>query len=271
MNGAAQLPEGVVNEAAIDEPVESVQSRPASAPLLEVKGLSVSYGKVRAVREVSMRVPRGSIVTVIGPNGAGKTTLLMALMGLLPSHGQIAFDGHDCRSAGPQRRVEMGMGLVTEKRDLFGSMSVEDNLELGAFRNRSEGKSARQREREQVYALFPRLLERRKQLAQTLSGGERQMLALGRALMGRPRLLLLDEPSLGLAPRIVREVLHAVAQLRDAGLSVLLVEQNARAALQIADEGYVLELGEVALHGPSEHLLHDPKVESTYLGMLHEE
>jgi len=242
-----------------------------SSSLLEIEDLSVSYGKVRAVRGVSMRVPSGSIVTVIGPNGAGKTTLLMALMGLLPSQGRIRFDGHDCRGADPQQRVEMGMGLVTEKRDLFGSMTVEDNLTLGAFRNRREGKAARRRELDRVYALFPRLKERSTQLAQTLSGGERQMLALGRALMARPRLLLLDEPSLGLAPRIVREVLHAVSQLRDAGLSVLLVEQNARAALQTADEGYVLELGEVALHGPSAQLLHDPKVESTYLGMLHED
>lgn len=237
-------------------------------PLLEVDRLSVSYGKVNAVREVSMRVQAGKIVTVIGPNGAGKTTLLMALMGLLPAQGRIAFDGRDCRQADPQRRVELGMGLVTEKRDLFGSMSVEDNLALGAFRNRREGRIARMRELDRIYTLFPRLRERRTQLAQTLSGGERQMLALGRALMARPRLLLLDEPSLGLAPRIVREMLQAVAQLRDTGIGVLLVEQNARAALQTADEGYVLELGEVVLQGSSSQLLHDPKVESTYLGML---
>ncbi|MHB1668587.1 MAG: ABC transporter ATP-binding protein [Thiomonas sp.] len=241
-----------------------------SANLLEIDGLSVSYGKVHAVREVSMRVPVGKIVTVIGPNGAGKTTLLMAIMGLLPGKGEIVFDGHACHRAEPQRRVEMGMGLVTEKRDLFGSMSVEDNLVLGSFRNRREGKAARLRELERVYGLFPRLKERRSQLAQTLSGGERQMLALGRALMAKPRLLLLDEPSLGLAPRIVREVLHAVAQLRDAGISVLLIEQNARAALQTADEGYVLELGEVVLRGPTSQLLHDPMVESTYMGMLKE-
>ncbi|WP_018912426.1 ABC transporter ATP-binding protein [Thiomonas sp. FB-6] len=237
--------------------------------LLSVRGLSVSYGKVQAVRGVDLEVPRGSIVTVIGPNGAGKTTLLGAVMGLLRAGGQVLFEGRDLARADAQQRVEAGIGLVTEKRDLFGSMSVHDNLLLGSFRRR-DGRAARQRELERVYELFPRLKERRAQAAQTLSGGERQMLALGRALMGAPRLLMLDEPSLGLAPRIVREVLHAVAQLRDAGMSVLLIEQNARAALQVADFGYVLELGEVSMHGPAQQLLHDPKVEATYLGMLKE-
>ncbi|HKB52488.1 MAG TPA: ABC transporter ATP-binding protein [Ramlibacter sp.] len=237
------------------------------APLLRVRGLNVSYGKVQAVRNVDLDVARGSIVTVIGANGAGKTTLLGAIMGLLRAGGRVEFDGADLGRADTQRRVEAGLGLVTETRDLFGSMSVHDNLLLGAFRRR-DGRAARQRELERVYALFPRLEERRAQQAQTLSGGERQMLGLGRALMGAPKLLMLDEPSLGLAPRIVREVLHAVAQLRDAGMSVLLIEQNARAALQIADQGYVLELGEVSMHGPARQLLHDPKVEATYLGML---
>ncbi|MDE2153955.1 MAG: ABC transporter ATP-binding protein [Betaproteobacteria bacterium] len=239
----------------------------AEAPLLAVHGLGVRYGKVRAVRRVDLEVPCGSIVTVIGPNGAGKTTLLAAIMGLLRGEGSVEFDGNELGHADTQSRVEAGIGLVTEKRDLFGSMSVHDNLLLGAFRRR-DGRAARQRELERVYELFPRLKERRAQAAQTLSGGERQMLALGRALMGAPRLLMLDEPSLGLAPRIVREVLHAVAQLRDAGMSVLLIEQNARAALQVADFGYVLELGEVSMHGPAQQLLHDPKVEATYLGML---
>ncbi len=244
---------------------------PASRqPLLRVQGLSVSYGKVQAVRNLALQVEPGSLVAVIGANGAGKTTLLGAIMGLLPSRGQVLFDGHDLSRADTQARVEAGIGLVTEKRDLFGSMSVHDNLLLGAFRRR-DGRAARQRELERVYALFPRLKERRTQQAQTLSGGERQMLALGRALMGAPRLLMLDEPSLGLAPRIVREVLHAVAQLRDAGVSVLLIEQNARAALQVADFGYVLELGEVSMHGPAGQLLHDPKVEATYLGLLRED
>ncbi len=271
MSSDVRLPTGSAPSPAGAMPVGLAERSAAAAPVLEVERLCVSYGKVQAVREVSMRVPAGSIVTVIGPNGAGKTTLLMALMGLLPSQGGIRFKGDDCRGADPQQRVEMGMSLVTEKRDLFGSMTVEDNLTLGAFCHRRQGRAARLQDIDRVYALFPRLKARSTQLAQTLSGGERQMLALGRALMARPQLLLLDEPSLGLAPRIVREVLQAVAQLRDAGLSVLLVEQNARAALQIADEGYVLELGEVALHGSSEQLLHDPKVESTYLGMLRAE
>lgn len=241
----------------------------ARSPLLRVQGLSVNYGKVQALRGVELQVGRGSIVTVIGPNGAGKTTLLGAIMGLLGSSGRVEFDAVELGRSDTQRRVEAGIGLVTEKRDLFGSMSVHDNLLLGAFRRR-DGRAARQRELERVYELFPRLKERRAQQAQTLSGGERQMLALGRALMGAPRLLMLDEPSLGLAPRIVREVLHAVVQLRDAGMSVLLIEQNARAALQVADHAYVLELGEVAMHGPAAQLMHDPKVEATYLGMLKE-
>ena len=241
----------------------------ANSALLRVQALSVHYGKVQALREVALEVGRGSIVTVIGPNGAGKTTLLGGIMGLLRCSGTVVFDGVDLARSDTQQRVEAGIGLVTEKRDLFGSMSVHDNLLLGAFRRR-DGRVARQRELERVYELFPRLKDRRAQAAQTLSGGERQMLALGRALMGAPRLLMLDEPSLGLAPRIVREVLHAVAQLRDAGMSVLLIEQNARAALQVADLGYVLELGEVSMHGSAQQLLHDPKVEATYLGMLKE-
>ena len=239
-----------------------------SEMLLEIADLSVSYGKVQAVRQVNMRVPRGRIVTVIGPNGAGKTTLLTAVMGLLPSQGQVRFDGQDCHGSTPERLVDLGLGLVTEKRDLFGPMTVEDNLILGGFRNRREGKAARNALLEEVYALFPRLKDRRTQTAQTLSGGERQMLAMGRALMARPKLLKLDEPSLGLAPRIVREVLQAVRQLRDTGIGVLLIEQNARAALETADEGYVLELGEVVLHGEADALLHDPKVEATYLGLM---
>ncbi len=239
-----------------------------SEALLEIEGLSVSYGKVQAVRDVHMQMQVGRIVTVIGPNGAGKTTLLSAVMGLLRSQGNVRFLGESVGRAAPERLVEMGLSLVTEKRDLFGTMSVEDNLVLGSWRNRRKGAQQRRAALEEVYAMFPRLEERRVQMAQTLSGGERQMLALGRALMARPKLLMLDEPSLGLAPRIVREVLHAVTQLRQAGISVLLIEQNARAALQTADDGYVLELGEISMSGSSTQLLHDPKVESTYLGMM---
>ena len=232
--------------------------------LLEVEDLHVSYGRVEAVRGVSLAVEAGQIATVIGPNGAGKTTLLAALMGLLPSRGRIAYEGHDLARLDVEDRVERGLCLVPESRELFGDMSVADNLLLGAYRFRRErGFRAKL---DDVYARFPRLLERRTQTAATLSGGERQMLALGRALMMRPRLLMLDEPSLGLAPLIVRDIFRIVAGLRELGVSILLVEQNARAALESADTGYVLETGEIALHGPARDLVHNPRVAATYLG-----
>ena len=236
----------------------------APAPALEVEGLSVAYGKVPALRDISLRVGAGSIVTVIGPNGAGKTTLLGAIAGLLPSRGGIRCLGASAAPWSVEQRVARGLVLVPEKRELFTSMSVADNLQLGAFARRRD-RSARTTLAE-VYARFPRLAERRDQLAGTLSGGERQMLALGRALMARPRLLLLDEPSLGLAPLIVREILSIVGDLRQAGVAVLLVEQNARAALQIADYGYVLETGECVLEGPASELASNPRVVASYLG-----
>ena len=224
--------------------------------LLEVDDLRVAYGKVQALHGVSLRVEAGQIVTVIGANGAGKTTLLNAVMGLLPAQGTVRFDGRHLARADTQDLVDLGLALVSEKRDLFGSMSVEDNLVLGAFRHRRQGPAARRRSLDDVFAMFPRLAERRAQQAQTLSGGERQMLALGRALMGSPRLLMLDEPSLGLAPRIVRDILHRIQSLRDRGVSILLIEQNARAALQVADHAYVLELGQMVLDGPAAQVLH---------------
>jgi branched-chain amino acid transport system ATP-binding protein len=233
--------------------------------LLRIENLSVSYGKVAAVRSVSLAIDTGQIVTVIGPNGAGKTTLLAAAMGLLPSTGEMQFDGQDLRRLDVEARVERGFCLVPEKRELFGEMSVEDNLVLGAYHRRGDRSGVRQSLAE-VFARFPRLEERRRQLASTLSGGERQMLALGRALMSKPRLLLLDEPSLGLAPLIVREIFRIIASLRDLGVSVLLVEQNARAALETADHGYVLETGEIAHSGEAATLIHDPKLIATYLG-----
>jgi branched-chain amino acid transport system ATP-binding protein len=233
--------------------------------VLETEDLHVAYGKVEAVRSVSLTMREGQIVAVIGPNGAGKTTLLGALMGLLPSRGRIAYDGADLAGFDVEQRVERGICLVPERRELFGEMSVADNLLLGAYTHRSDHAGTR-RQLDMVNQRFPRLAERRAQLAGTLSGGERQMLALGRALMARPRLLLLDEPSLGLAPLIVREIFRILATLRDLGVSVLLVEQNARAALQTADYGYVLETGEVALHGAASTLLHDKRVTATYLG-----
>ena len=233
--------------------------------LLEIKDLHVAYGKVEAVRGVALTMQSGQIVTVIGPNGAGKTTLLAAAAGLLRFRGTVTYDGLDLARLDVEERVEHGFCLVPERRELFGDMPVADNLLLGAYVRRRNGSEVKQSLQE-VYGRFPRLAERRSQKAQTLSGGERQMLALGRALMARPRLLMLDEPSLGLAPLIVREIFRIVASLRDAGVSILLVEQNARAALETADYGYVLETGHVTHHGPAAELASDPRVVATYLG-----
>ncbi len=248
---------------------------PPSAPaqpsvLLRVRDLSVAYGKVEALHNANLRVGAGRIVTVIGPNGAGKTTLLAAIMGALPANGaadgEICFDGADCNGVAIERRVARGMTLVPEKRELFGEMTVEDNLLLGAFQRYRAGHRDHKQTMAEVYALFPRLAERRGQLAGTLSGGERQMLAIGRALMAKPKLLMLDEPSLGLAPLIAREIFHIIVELKRRGTAILLVEQNARAALQIADDAYVLETGEIALEGPAAQLASDPRVIESYLG-----
>jgi branched-chain amino acid transport system ATP-binding protein len=235
--------------------------------LLEVRGLCVAYGKVEAVHQAGLRVEEGRIVTVIGPNGAGKTTLLAALMGMLPARGSVGYLGQEISRVEPERRVSEGLCLVPERRELFAAMTVEDNLVLGAFHRYHKRDKTIAGDFEKVYQLFPRLKERRGQLAGTLSGGERQMLALGRALMSRPRLLMLDEPSLGLAPLIVRDIFHVIAGLRETGVSILLVEQNARAALQVADYGYVLETGEIALQGPSAELASNPRVIESYLGL----
>ncbi|MDR0213323.1 MAG: ABC transporter ATP-binding protein [Comamonas sp.] len=235
--------------------------------LLELRGLSVFYGPVEAVHHVDLNVQAGEIVTVIGPNGAGKTTLLSAAMGLLPSRGEIRLDGERIAKPSVEGMVARGLGLVPEKRELFGEMSVEDNLLLGGFSLWRKGQRDQNARMEEVFAIFPRLKERRAQMASTLSGGERQMLAIGRALMAKPRLLMLDEPSLGLAPLIVKEVLQVVASLRNHGVSVLLVEQNARAALKVADRAYVLEMGAVALNGKASDLLGDKRIIETYLGM----
>lgn len=237
--------------------------------LLQVEDLTVAYGKVEAITGVSLSIPEGRIVTVIGPNGAGKSTLLNAIMGLLPGRGRILYAGRDIVRAQVEARVGGGLCLVPERRELFAQMSVADNLLLGGYSRRHSNDDSRARDLEAMYALFPRLRERRSQQASTLSGGERQMLALARALMARPKLLMLDEPSLGLAPRIVREVLDAVASLRDRGMSVLLVEQNARAALSVADYAYVLEMGCVALEGPAQQVAADPRVTETYIGLGH--
>ena len=236
--------------------------------LLSVSEAHVAYGKVEAVRAVSLDVAENEIVTIIGANGAGKTTLLNAIMGILPLKGRVTFAGQDIARLEIEDRVAAGLCLVPEHRELFGTMSIEDNLHLGAFRI-AKAEAARSLER--VYALFPRLKERRKQLAGTLSGGEQQMLAMGRALMGAPKLLMLDEPSLGLAPIIVADIFRTIGELRTAGVSVLLVEQNAQAALKIADRAYVMELGEFILNGPAKAVAADARVAASYLGFAQNE
>src|SRR6202022_1843029 len=235
--------------------------------LLQVADAHIAYGKVEAVRGVSLEVGDNEIVTIIGANGAGKSTLLNAIMGILPLRGRLNFAGEDLARHEIEDRVALGLSLVPEHRELFSTMNVEDNLQLGAFR---VAKAATAVAFERVYTLFPRLKERRKQLGGTLSGGEQQMLAMGRALMGAPRLLMLDEPSLGLAPIIVADIFRTISELRASGVSVLLVEQNAQAALQIADRAYVMELGEFILNGPAGEIATNQRVAASYLGFQHE-
>lgn len=235
--------------------------------LLEVADVHIAYGKVEAVRGVSLDVGANEIVTIIGANGAGKSTLLNAIMGVLPLKGRVGLDGEDMARLEIEDRVALGISLVPEHRELFATMNVEDNLQLGAFRI---AKAAAAQGFERVYTLFPRLKERRKQLAGTLSGGEQQMLAMGRALMGAPRLLMLDEPSLGLAPIIVADIFRTIGELRAAGVSVLLVEQNAQAALKVADRAYVMELGEFVLNGAAAEIAANSRVAASYLGFTHE-
>jgi len=224
--------------------------------LLDVKDLHAGYGRAEVLHGLNLKARPGSVITVIGPNGAGKSTLLNALMGVLPALALRTLE----------ERVMQGIALVPEKRELFGTMPVEDNLLLGAYRQVRLGNRQAMATLDTVYQLFPRLKERRVQLAGTLSGGERQMLAVGRALMSRPTLLMLDEPSLGLAPLVVRDIFNTISGLRKTGVTILLVEQNARAALEVADYGYVLEMGEIALEGPAEQLASDSRVIDTYLG-----
>ncbi|MGI9215423.1 MAG: ABC transporter ATP-binding protein [Hydrogenophaga sp.] len=237
-----------------------------STPLLQISDLRAGYGRAEVLHGLSLHADKGSVITVIGPNGAGKSTLLNTLMGILPGKGSIHFNGQDITSLTLEERVMQGMALVPEKRELFGSMSVEDNLLLGGYRQMRLGNAQWRDRLADVFETFPRLKERRQQLAGTLSGGERQMLAVGRALMGRPTLLMLDEPSLGLAPLIVREIFSIIESLRKTGVTIVLVEQNARAALQVADHGYVLEMGEISAQGVARELATDPRVIETYLG-----
>jgi branched-chain amino acid transport system ATP-binding protein len=232
--------------------------------MLEVAALSSRYGRIPMLADVDLRVGRGELVALVGANGAGKTTLLRVLSGVLPAaRGSVCFEGSDVTHISPRRRVRMGIVQVPEGRQVFGPMSVEDNLRLGAFvRPAREVAGGLER----VFAMFPILAAKRRETAGTLSGGQQQMLAIGRALMARPKLLLLDEPSMGLAPRIVAEIFSIIRSLRDAATTILLVDQNARAALAIADRAYVLEVGHIALSGKGAELLDNPRVQQAYLG-----
>lgn len=234
--------------------------------MLKLESVSISYGAIQAVRDVSIDVPRGEVVTIIGANGAGKSTLLKSIVGLEPvAGGRISFDGQDITKTPAHRRTGMGVALSPEGRGVFSDQSVRDNLLLGAYSKKSD--SARTEQKiEQFFELFPRLKERQEQFAGTLSGGEQQMLAIARALMSEPKLLLLDEPSLGLAPLIIRDIFNTIRALRKTGLTILLVEQMANQALGVADRAYVLETGSVTLQGKGSDLLKDPKVRAAYLG-----
>ncbi len=234
--------------------------------ILDVTDLHAGYGRAEVLHGLNLKAEAGSVVTVIGPNGAGKSTLLNALMGVLPAKGRIAYRGQPVMLHTLEERVMAGIALVPETRALFGTMPVEDNLLLGGYRQVLLGHKDSSAALAGVYDTFPRLKERRTQLAGTLSGGERQMLAVGRALMSKPQLLMLDEPSLGLAPLVVKEIFRIIDSLRATGVTILLVEQNARAALEVADYGYVLEMGEIALEGPARALATDTRVIDTYLG-----
>jgi len=239
------------------------------APFFEVRDLRAGYGKAQVLQGLNLKAQKGQVITVIGPNGAGKSTLLNSLMGLLPHQGSFFYKGQDISPLSLEERVLMGIALVPEKRELFSTMTVQDNLELGGFRQMRLGNRQWRDRMADVFDLFPRLQERRDQLAGTLSGGERQMLAVGRSLMSRPDVLMLDEPSLGLAPLIVKEIFNIISTLRQTGVTIVLVEQNARAALAVADVGYVLEMGDVSLQGPASELAQDPRVIDTYLGAAH--
>jgi branched-chain amino acid transport system ATP-binding protein len=233
--------------------------------LLEVKNLHVAYGKVEAVRGVNLQVQANRVVTIIGANGAGKSSLLNALAGDVRSSGSVIYQGQEISAWPTERRVQSKLCLVPERRELFAEMTVQENLELGAFTERHDRAEMRRRQ-DWILTLFPRLGERLHQAAGTMSGGEQQMLALGRALMSRPRLLMLDEPSLGLAPIIVREIFKAIAHISGTDMSVLVVEQNARLALRHAHYAYVMEGGQFVLEGAAVDLARDPRVQSTYLG-----
>ncbi|EKV31636.1 Branched-chain amino acid transport ATP-binding protein LivF [Caenispirillum salinarum AK4] len=233
--------------------------------LLEVNGMKSSYGRIEALHGIDVQVGEGELVALVGANGAGKTTFLRALSGVQPlTNGEIRFDGADITKSKPQARVKQGISQVPEGRQVFGPLSVEDNLRLGAYRRRGADTDA---DLERVFETFPILKRKRKESAGTLSGGQQQMLAMGRALMSNPRLLLLDEPSMGLAPLLVGEIFNIVQMLREQGTTILLVEQNAFQALAIADRGYVIETGRIVLTDTGENLINDEKVKAAYLGL----
>lgn len=233
--------------------------------MLRLRNLSAYYGRVRALHRISLHVAPGEVVCLIGANGAGKTTILRAISGLVRTEGEVLYDGHDLRGLPPEKIVEMGVAHVPEGRQLFPELTVLDHLRLGAYVRRRAKKEV-ERDIEAAFALFPALGERADQPAGTLSGGEGQMLAIAKALMARPKLLLLDEPSLGLAPMLVREIFRKIEKLSEDGLTVLLVEQNARMALEVSDRGYVLETGRIVLEGTSEELIGNREVQRAYLG-----
>ncbi len=236
--------------------------------MLKIRNLETSYGKLRVLRRITMHVSPGEIVTIIGANGAGKTTLLNTISGLIPAQsGEIDFDKKSVRNCSTEKIVFMGCSLVPEGRQVFGTMSVRENLILGGYvLHRKKQSYLLNNELHKIFDIFPILKEREQQLAGTLSGGEQQMLAIGRALMARPKMIMMDEPSMGLAPLIVKDIFQIIKRLRDDGNTVLLVEQNAKAALAIADRGYVLETGRIILQGPSENLLSNRDVQRAYLG-----
>ncbi len=236
--------------------------------MLRIKNLHAYYGRIKALDNVSLHVRPGEIVSLIGANGAGKTTILNTISGLIRcSQGEIKFEDREINKLRPEKVVAAGISQVPEGRQIFGPLTVQENLELGAFlRYKKKEKEAIAGDLDRVFQLFPRLKERSEQIAGTLSGGEQQMLAIGRALMAKPKLLLLDEPSMGLAPLIVKDIMNTVSELRRSGMTVLMVEQNARASLTISDRGYVLETGRVVLQGPSDELMNDSDVKRAYLG-----
>lgn len=241
-------------------------SAPETRRLFTLEDFHVAYGTVEAVHGVALHIDEGEVVTVIGPNGAGKSTLLNAAMGLLPSRGAVTFDGERIARPSVEAMVARGVALVPERRELFGEMPVEDNLLLGGFYRWRTGRRDQRARMDEVFAIFPRLKERRTQLASTLSGGERQMLAIGRALMARPRLLMLDEPSLGLAPLGIKQTFEVIQRINQAGTTVLLAEQNAFAALKIAHRAYVIESGRIVMEGDRESLMNNEAVRRAYIG-----